>query len=118
MRIPEPGDVYERWDGELVLVAGLTLDDQGTLCVEIETKDAPADLIGMGEWLGVARDAAHIYPPPRRFTFIEADQDPLVVTRDDLPDPPRSAKVAVLESALKHSEGDGQPVTVRPSDED
>lgn len=116
MRLPKPGEVYERWDGEAVLVAGITLDDMGTLCVEVETRDAPSAMLGMGEWLGVAREA-NTYPPPRRFVFLEGSADalPETTTRftDDPTEPSRSAKQAVLESALGHENNQG-PLTVVP----
>lgn len=82
LRIPEPGDIYERHDGELVLVTGLVIDCDGTFCVEYElsgcdpSNDPAANFenVGLGEWLGVVREAGS--PAPRCFTLALATSDP------------------------------------------
>ncbi len=102
LRIPEPGDIYDRWDGESILVTGLVIDEDGSLCVEFETSDpnVPAGVCGLGEWLGSARESG-ARPPPPRHTFAESDIEAL----EEAHEPTRTAKQTVLDKALE----DGKP---------
>lgn len=98
-KIPIPGEVYEQWDGETVQVVGLCHDEEGTLCVEYEIRDAPGQIVTLGDWFGVERSAP--FPHPMRFLLAEdlAEEDN-GVDGGDPPEPPRSAKLLILETAL------------------
>ncbi len=97
LRIPEPGDEYQRWDGVPILVTALTIDEEGTLCVEFEVLDGGgmSEFLGAGEWLGVARDSELRVPPPR-YTFVGSSRPEPVPY-----EPSRSTKQAVLDKALE-----------------
>lgn len=72
VKIPKIGETYERSDGEIVIVVGLILDDDGDFCVEYET-ESEAEVVGLHHWLGVAR--TEDFPHPRRFTLVEMVED-------------------------------------------
>lgn len=102
-KIPEPGDIYVRWDGETVQVAGLCHDEGGNLCVEYDTKDEPGQLISIDGWLGV--EIFESFPYPRRFEPIEEfEEESDEVKNEDTAGPTRKMKLAVLEGALNASD--------------
>ena len=107
LRIPEPGDIYDRWDGESILVTGLVIDEEGAMCVEFETSNPnePPSILGLGEWMGSARES-NINPPPRRHVFAEQDLDAIEPPPTE---PTRSDKQSVLDLALG---GEPEPPTV------
>ncbi len=98
-KMPEPSDIYVRWDGVVIQVTGLCYDESGTLCVEYASKDEPEQFIPVGDWLGIEVYAP--FPHPRRFLPLEEFEDEVdEVPKDDPTAPTHSAKITVLESVL------------------
>jgi len=91
MKIPSPGEMYTRNDGEIVQVTGILLDDGGILCVEYKVLSesfdiSDAEMQPLGWFLGVeGRDQRFVQMSPpgaseRPKTLIQAIQsDPRIV---------------------------------------
>jgi len=70
-RVPRLGEVWERWDGEIIQINGVCHDGNGNLCVEYDTHDMPGQLVELGTFLGVQRGEG--FPHPRRYILVDGD---------------------------------------------
>jgi len=114
IKIPEVGEVYERWDGETVQVAGLVYDDAGNLCVEYDIHDLPGQIAPLDVWLGIERNRP--FPHPRTFLPVDVFEPEEALALDH--DVERDEKVEALERALNSQEAEEPPTIRSVGDED
>ena len=111
VKIPKIGETYERHDGEIVIVVGLILDDDGDFCVEYEA-ESETDSVGLHHWMGIER--TEDFPHPRRFTLVEMVEDESEGEPKAEGEPTRENKLHVLSHARDFNKQmkEGEPVKV------
>ncbi len=102
MKIPQPGEAYEKWDGEIVMVSGLVLDEEGAISVEYDNADGESVFMPLSEWLGVVMEAE--FPFPRRFMILDEERDNRTVERD--------SRMDAIDNALKKSKQYEAPIPI------
>jgi hypothetical protein len=123
-QIPEIGGCYEKPDGDIAIVTGLVLDEEGDFCVEYET-DEETCVIGLHEWLGV--DRTQDFPFPDRFVLVDqvccehySPEKCGCTCEEKGKEPAKEAKLRVLSRARDFNKqlGENEPIKVEEKESD